>query len=153
MPTLTGLAALKARVLVVLKAAPTRLIALGLVAATIIQQVSTLLPPGWQDNAAQVGGYITAGLAAAVRIIRQVTPVLEGDVGLLPPDRPAVADPNSDVGDGEIGFICRLAALGALVVVAAIGFDKIHSVYAIGWLGVGLGLWLLSTFLPPKSNP
>lgn len=86
---MSAISTFKDRALVVLKAAPARLIAYGAIAATIIQQVSTHLPTGWQDNAGQIAGTIAAFVASAVAIIRSVTPVLESDKGLLPPDRPA----------------------------------------------------------------
>lgn len=76
---------LLARARVILTAAPTYLVAAGAVVTIVADEVSKLLPPGWQDNAAQIAGAAVGILGAAVAIIRRVTPVLPAERGILPP--------------------------------------------------------------------
>jgi hypothetical protein len=71
--------ALRARVAVILKAAPTYLTA----AATLLTVIVSLSPAG------PVAAFATAAIAAigsAIAIIRRVTPVVEGERGILPTD-------------------------------------------------------------------
>ena len=68
-----------AATLVILKAAPTRLT----MAATV---VAIVLPVIGVPAVAAIAAPLAAGLLAAARIIRQVTPVLEGEQGILPKD-------------------------------------------------------------------
>lgn len=77
---------LLARLSVIFTAAPTYLVAAGAVVAIVSDEVSKVLPSGWQDNALQIGGAIAGILAAAVSIIRRVTPVLPHERGILPTD-------------------------------------------------------------------
>ena len=76
------------RTLVVLKAAPTYLTALALVAGVLITNL-----PDLPFDLPEVVGQVLAGaavtVAVAVAIIRGVTPVLEDARGLLPPDGPS----------------------------------------------------------------
>lgn len=74
-----------ARISVLLKAAPTYLVAAGAIVSIVTDEVSKQLPHGWQDNAGQIGGAVLGVIAAAVAIVRRVTPVLDkNDHGLLP---------------------------------------------------------------------
>lgn len=75
---------LAARILVVLKAAPTYLVAAGAVVTIVADELAKALPNGWQDNAVQIGGAVAGVIAAATAIIRRVTPVVEAERGLLP---------------------------------------------------------------------
>lgn len=76
---------LVARVKVLLKAAPTYLVAAGAVVTIVADEVAKALPTGWQDNALQIGGAVVPVIAAATAIVRRVTPVVEHQRGLLPP--------------------------------------------------------------------
>lgn len=72
-----------ARIKVLLKAAPARIIALAGTAVVAIEEGAKYLPTGWQDNAVQIGGIIAALLLAAQQIVRRVTPVDKSERGLL----------------------------------------------------------------------
>jgi len=83
-----------ARARVILTAAPTYLVAAGAVVSIVADEVSKVLPAGWQDNAAQIAGAVAGVIGAAVLIVRRVTPVLISERGLLsPPDGPKPPDP------------------------------------------------------------
>lgn len=73
------------RARVILTAAPTYLVAAGAVVAVVADEVSKVLPTGWQDNAAQISGAILGIIGAATAIVRRVTPVLPHERGILPP--------------------------------------------------------------------
>lgn len=82
------------RARVILKAAPTYLVAAGAVVSIVADEVAKVLPTGWQDNAAQIGGAVAGVIGAAVLIVRRVTPVLVAERGLLsPPDGPKPPPP------------------------------------------------------------
>lgn len=74
--------ALRARVAVVLTAAPTYLAS----AATLLTLVVALTPAGPVATAVTA---LIAGIGSAVAIIRRVTPVVTGERGLLPKDEVA----------------------------------------------------------------
>ncbi len=76
---------LLARARVILTAAPTYLVAAGTVVAMVADEVSKVLPAGWQDNAAQAAGFVLGIIGAAIAIVRRVTPVLPAERGILPP--------------------------------------------------------------------
>lgn len=80
---------LLARARVILTAAPTYLVAAGAVVSIVADEVSKILPAGWQDNAAQIAGAVAGVIGAAVLIVRRVTPVLVEERGLLSPPKPA----------------------------------------------------------------
>lgn len=73
------------RARVILTAAPTYLVAAGAVVSIVADEVSKVLPAGWQDNAAQLAGAAVGIIGAAVAIVRRVTPVLPHERGILPP--------------------------------------------------------------------
>ena len=73
------------RMLVLLKAAPTYLVAASTVVAAFRDQIVTLLPPSWQGPAAAATVSVLAFLASAVAIVRSVTPVMDEFRGLLAP--------------------------------------------------------------------
>lgn len=77
---------LLARVRVILRAAPTYLVAASAVVSIVVEEIADELPSGWQDNAVGIGGKIVAVLGAAVLIIRRVTPVVAAERGILPPE-------------------------------------------------------------------
>jgi len=73
-----------ARARVIFTAAPTYLVAAGAVVTIVADEVSKVLPSGWQDNAAQLAGAAVGIIGAAVGIIRRVSPVLPARRGILP---------------------------------------------------------------------
>jgi hypothetical protein len=73
-----------ARIRVLLKAAPAQLVAATSVVTIVVDETGKVLPHGWQDNAAQIGGVVLIVLGAATAIVRRVTPVIESERGLLP---------------------------------------------------------------------
>lgn len=78
------------RIVVLLKAAPTYLTAVALIAGVLLEQLPEL-PfglPGWVTPA--LAGVI-ATIGVATVIVRRVTPVLEDARGLLPADGPNTA--------------------------------------------------------------
>jgi len=76
------------RTLVLLKAAPTYLTAIALVAGVLITNLPDL-PFDLPEVVGQVLAGLVATIAVAVAIVRGVTPVLEDARGLLPADGPA----------------------------------------------------------------
>lgn len=78
------------KVLVVLKAAPTYLTAVALVAGILIDELPELpvAVPDWLLIG--LAGIVTV-VAVATAIIRRVTPVLEDARGILPPPDPGTA--------------------------------------------------------------
>jgi len=71
------------RALVILRAAPTYLTALAVIAGIVLDELGELGPlPGWLVTA--LAGVITA-VAVTIAIIRRVTPVLTNARGVLPP--------------------------------------------------------------------
>lgn len=76
---------LLARVIVVLKAAPTYLVAASAAISAAAQPIADVLPDALQGRFASDVVRITGALAAAVLTVRRVTPVAEQLKGLLPP--------------------------------------------------------------------
>ena len=74
---MTKLEALRARAVVVLKAAPFYLTMLGTIVTIVATSVGIPV-------VAAVGASVAAGITVAVSIIRRVTPVLEVERGLIP---------------------------------------------------------------------
>lgn len=74
---------LLARTRVLLTAAPTYLVAAYAVVSIVTEEISKVVPSGWQDNAVQIGGAIVGILGAALAIVRRVTPVLPAERGIL----------------------------------------------------------------------
>jgi type IV secretory pathway VirB2 component (pilin) len=73
------------RAKVILTAAPTYLVALAAVVSVVADEAAKTLPVGWQDNAAQIAGAVLGVIAAAVAIVRRVTPVIDAAArGILP---------------------------------------------------------------------
>jgi hypothetical protein len=50
-----------------------------------VDQVTPVLPDGWQDNAVSIGAAVTTVLAFASRAVRRLTSVPAEERGLLPP--------------------------------------------------------------------
>lgn len=75
--------ALLDRLLVILRAAPTYLTALALVAGILVDELGDIA--GIPAVVVQTIAAVAAGLAVAITIIRRVTPVLDSARGLLPP--------------------------------------------------------------------
>ena len=73
------------RARVILTAAPTYLVAAGAVVAIVSDEISKVLPSGWQDNAAQITGAVLGVIGAATAIVRRGAPVLPHERGILPP--------------------------------------------------------------------
>jgi hypothetical protein len=67
---------IRAKVLVVLKAAPTWIVAITTVITVVLEEVNI-------PAVAQYGGTALVVLGAALRIITRVTPVVEDDRGLV----------------------------------------------------------------------
>jgi hypothetical protein len=97
--------------------------------ALIDQYTSADAPAGWSAFGAAVVTSVLVYLKA------NTAPVL-----------PAPA-PAADAGEIGLSIIFRLLALACFIVVAVIGFDVVTSVYALGWLGLGLASWLLASFV------
>lgn len=70
---------------VVLGSVVTLATALAAGVSVFVLEVAPQLPPGWADNAAQVGGIVVAVLLSAAAAIRRVTEVPAQERGLLPP--------------------------------------------------------------------
>jgi hypothetical protein len=51
-----------------------------------------------------------------------------------------------DKGSVGVGLLLRIVAAVCLAVFTLVGFDWITAEHALGWLGAGLALWLISTF-------
>lgn len=79
--------ALLERLLVIVRAAPTYLVAVAMVAAIIAEEFGGIagMPAGVVAAIVRVAAFLTV----VVAILRRVTPVLEGARGLLPNDHPA----------------------------------------------------------------
>lgn len=73
------------RVKVILRAAPTYLVAVSTVITIANEEIVDLLPDAWQGGAANAVVVLLAWLGAAVSIIRRVEPVLPAERGILPP--------------------------------------------------------------------
>lgn len=71
------------RVRVLLRAAPTWLVGAAIVVSSFSEEVGSRFP-GSSDEIAAVAGPVLAGIAAAVAIVRRVTPVVAAERGLLP---------------------------------------------------------------------
>jgi hypothetical protein len=84
------------RAVVVLKAAPTYLVAAATIATIITEEVAEELPAGAAEWAVRIGGKVVSVIAAAVLIVRRVTPVIEEQRGLLPPAGPVIPEANVD---------------------------------------------------------
>lgn len=72
------------RVGVVLKAAPTYLVALSTIITIFSEEIAAVLPDEWDLTVARWTTIAVGFLGAVVTIIRRVTPVLPQDRGLLP---------------------------------------------------------------------
>ena len=73
------------RILVVLKAAPTYLVALSTVVTILAEEIAAVLPAGAANDVGVVAVRVVAVLATSVAIIRRVTPVVASRRGLLEP--------------------------------------------------------------------
>ena len=73
------------RVLTLIKALPTWLTAAAAVIAIFSEEIVDLLPESWQGGFSQGVLVVLAILAAAVNIVRRVTPVVSAERGLHPP--------------------------------------------------------------------
>jgi hypothetical protein len=73
------------RVSVVLKAAPTWLLAASTAITITSEELVKLLPDTWDEQVVRWAAVATGAIAAAVAIIRRVSPVLPDERGLLPP--------------------------------------------------------------------
>lgn len=82
---MTFLRDLYRKTLVVLTAAPTYLAGAVMVLTIFREEVVSVLPDAWQADATGVIVSVVGALAAAIAVIRRVTPVLKGERGLLPP--------------------------------------------------------------------
>jgi len=137
------------RIRVLATSALSWLTAISAVLVVLAQQLEGVgAVPEWVTRAIATA---IAVIGAAILMVRRVTPVDDADKGLLPPKGPAVETVAGDVvdrGDVTLSLLFRLLALAAFVVVAVIGFDVITSVYALGWLGLGLASWVLAELVP-----
>lgn len=86
---------LVARARVVLRAAPTYLVALSTIVSIVAEEVAAVLPAGPATTVGVIAVRVVAVLAAAVAIIRRVTPVVDSQHGLLPapPAAPTLTPP------------------------------------------------------------
>ena len=73
-----------AKILVVLKAAPTYLAIVTLLLTVFLEEIVVLLPGGAATAVAAWIGTVLVWVAAIVRVISRVTPVHPADRGLLP---------------------------------------------------------------------
>lgn len=73
------------RARVVLTAAPTYLVGASAVVTIVADEVAKVLPAGQATTVGAVTVRVVAILGAAVAIVRRVTPVVDGERGLLPP--------------------------------------------------------------------
>lgn len=73
-----------ARIVVILKAAPTYLVLASTVLTVIADELAKVLPTPWAERLTAWVITITAALAAAIAIIRRVTPVLPEERCILP---------------------------------------------------------------------
>lgn len=73
-----------AKVVVVLKAAPTWLTAASAVIIIFSEEIGAVLPAGTAETVGQWAAIAVGWLGAAVSIIRRVTPVLPDERGILP---------------------------------------------------------------------
>lgn len=83
------------RIGVVLKAAPTYLVAASTVVTIVTEEIADELPSGSAEWVVRVGGKVVSIIGAAVLIIRRSTPVIEAQRGLLPVDGPVVPEANT----------------------------------------------------------
>lgn len=74
---------LLARASVVLHAAPTYLVIASSIVTLIADEVAAVLPAGQATTVGALAVRVVGILGAAVGIIRRVTPVVDGDRGLL----------------------------------------------------------------------
>lgn len=74
------------RVGAVLGSVVTLVTALAAGLTLFITEVAPQLPPGWQDNAVQIGGTVVAVLLSAAAAVRRLTEVPQGARGLLMPE-------------------------------------------------------------------
>lgn len=75
---------LRDRIVVILKAAPTYLVLASTVLTVIADELAKILPTPWAERLTALVITVTAALAAAIAIIRRVTPVLPEERGILP---------------------------------------------------------------------
>lgn len=73
------------RILVVLKAAPTWLTAASAVAVTFADEIAPLIPSPWSERVSAAALSVVSVLAAAIVVIRRVSPVPAAERGILPP--------------------------------------------------------------------
>lgn len=78
-----------ARVKVVVTAAPTYLVGAAAVVTAFSEEIAKILPAGAGEAVARVALVVLSAIAAAIAIIRRVTPVLAIQRGLLPQGPPA----------------------------------------------------------------
>jgi hypothetical protein len=111
-----------ARVRVFFKSAPTYLVAASAAVTILTEEISQELTGDVAANVVSLGGKAVSIIAAAVAIIRRVTPVLPDERGMLSPPKPInPADPAFDELDrGDITLTDVLLVLIAIGVAATV---------------------------------
>lgn len=82
------------RVKVVLANLSTWLIAAAAIVGIFAEEIVTVLPDDWEGSVSQTVTVVLAVIAAAVAIIRRVTPVIGEQHGLLPVAGPVIPSAN-----------------------------------------------------------
>jgi hypothetical protein len=93
---------LREKIEVVLTAAPTYLVGAGVIVSAVSDEVSDVLPNGWQDNAVAIGGTLLGIIAAATAIVRRVTPVFKNQRGLVLPEGQSVVTVTLDANGNPV---------------------------------------------------
>jgi hypothetical protein len=73
-----------ARVKVVLSAAVTWLVVASSVVTVFADEIAPIIPAPWSERASAIAVTVLGVLAAAIAIIRRVSPVLPDERGILP---------------------------------------------------------------------
>lgn len=73
------------RILVILKAAPTWLVAASTAITIFAEEIVAILPDSWDPVVVRWSAIAVGFLTAVINIIRRVSPVLPAERGILPP--------------------------------------------------------------------
>lgn len=85
------------RVMVVITAVNTYLVAGALIVSIITEEVAEELPSSTAEAVVKIGGKVVGWLGAAIAILRRSTPVILSQRGLLPPPEGEPIVPTANV--------------------------------------------------------